>query len=173
MGYQEDLRIDKYALDTEWVHQPQLFCRYAELFAQAQYEYEESEEEVKRVAATVDNDIRRNPEKYGYDKKPTDDAIKKRIVLDKSYTDAVDKMLKAKRNMTILLGAKQAFDHRKKALESLVSLHNGQYYADPKEPKVSREVKERVLEQKSARMKEALQTGSAARRLRGLNRGDS
>lgn len=130
MSYKEDIYIDKFALDEEWLRHPGKYHRYAKKLAKAKQEKDQSKKDVLVVRAKAALSIRKNPTAHGFDKL-TDKVVEALVTTDKTVIKAeqlsVDKAYKAE----ILQVAVTAFDHRKKALEDLVRLHLSGYFAQP------------------------------------------
>ncbi len=153
MGYKEDLKIDKYALDEEWLKQPTLFINWAEEFVEAQADRDRKKEQLDLIKAELDNVIRSEPEKFGL-AKVTEGAIQNIILTEGSYRDAQDKYLTAIKQAKILDVAKEAFDHKKKALENLTQLFLAGYFANSEIMKG--DVKDFLTESKSKRIDDGL-----------------
>jgi hypothetical protein len=153
MGYKEDLKIDKYALDEEWLKQPTLFINWAEEFVEAQADRDRKKEQLDLIKAELDNIIRSEPEKFGLTK-VTEGAIQNIILTEGSYRDAQDKYLTAIKQAKILDVAKEAFDHKKKALENLTQLFLAGYFANSEIMKG--DVKDFLTESKSKRIDDGL-----------------
>ena len=134
MGYKEDLTIDKFSLPEEWERQPQLYMQWAEAHALAMDEVSRAKEQLDLVKAELDEQIRVDPERFGFDKKPTEAAISACIVKQTIYNDAYKHYLEKNKSSNILAGAKEAMNHKKKALEGLTQLLLGGFYAIPKIP---------------------------------------
>ena len=131
MGYEYDLNIDKYSLDLEWEKQAQLYMKWSERYAEAVRNRDRAKEKLELVRAAIDEDIRLNPEKYGFDKKPTESAISAMIIKSDKYIEANRVFIESTKEMNVLAGAKEAMAHKKKALESITQLWLGGYYAAP------------------------------------------
>jgi len=67
-------------------------------------------------------------------KKPTEAAINAAISKDEDYQLEQQALLDANEAVNLLVSAKAAFEHRKKALEGLTQLWLGGYFSDPKIP---------------------------------------
>jgi hypothetical protein len=131
MGYREDIVIDKYNLDREWMNQPVLFLNWAEKEVEAQFERDKAKERLDLIKAELDLQIRTSPSSYGIDK-ITESSIQNTILRQKVYTEASESLLLANKNAKILNAAREAFEHRKKALEKITDLYISGYWADPK-----------------------------------------
>ena len=158
--YEEDLEVNKYALDYEWARQPMLYYKWACRFAQAVKERARTEERLRLVKteakrrleekkAKIDAAIRKDFRKYGFQSKPTEAAITGRILLDPEFKKevelcsmeverAVEDYLEKLEREEILAGAKTAFSHKKTALEYESQLWLASYFAEPKIPAEAR-----------------------------------
>lgn len=126
--------IDKDMLDREWVNQPKLFYNYASQLADARREVEEARAGLDIIRAEVDKSIRDDPKEYDLPDKITETLISNTIIQQSEYEKALTVLRDAKYNVDILQAAVSALDHRKSALERLVSLHGQNYFATPKAP---------------------------------------
>lgn len=127
-------QIDKFNLDQEWIDQPRLYFTYAERLAEAREKYERMVSQRDLVEAQLDRDIRKNPMDYGLEK-ITEPAVEKAVLLDKGRMKAHEAVVRAKYTVEVLAAKVTALDHRKKALENLVSLFLANYFSEPKPPK--------------------------------------
>jgi len=152
-NYEDDLRIDKYNLDYEWERQAQLYMKWAEAHAQAVLERDRAKELLDLARAELDSQIRESPEKFGFDKKPTETAIANTILQQDRYREVYKNFVETTKNMNILAGAKEAMAHKKKALEGITQLMVSGYYAEPNIPK---EAKEKSMERTKASLKQGL-----------------
>jgi len=132
--YQEDLEIDKYNLHEQWEIQPSLYIKWAEKSAEAMYERDKAKEQLDLISAEVEFEIRNNPLNYGLKEKPTESAIKSKIIIDEKYIKSNENYLLSKKNAAIISGVLVALEHKKKALEAEVSLWLGGYYSEIKVP---------------------------------------
>lgn len=140
MNYKKDLKIDRYNLEEELIRQPQLYMTWAIKAANASVEKEEAKSRLEVAKADIDKRIRNNPEKYGYhDGKATESAIKLEIAKHPKIKRRNKQYLEALRDEKIMTEAKNAFQHRKKMLESLVQLNVQLHFAEPKVPLSGRE----------------------------------
>ena len=162
MGYKDDLKIDKYALDEEWLRQPTLFINWAEEYVEAQADRDRKKEQLDLIKAELDNAIRSEPEKFGLSK-VTEGAITNIIIMEGSYRDANDKYLTDIKQAKILDVAKEAFDHKKKALEALTQLFLAGYFAN-NELKLKGDVKDYLTDLKSERIDSGLEKNKRLKR---------
>lgn len=145
MGYKEDLKIDDYALDFEWDRQAQLYMKWAEEYADAVLIRDRAKENVDLVKAELYQQIVSQA-----DKKPTEAAIGNEIIQHDKFKEVNNSYLEAKRNAEILAGAKEAMQHKKKALEGRTHLWIAGYNA---EPKIPAEAKKESFEKTDEEMK--------------------
>ena len=136
--------LDKNRLDEEWENQPRLYHKYAELLADARADYDYAKAACDDQEAETSLRVRKNPEDYGLDK-TTEDVVKKTTEIQKEYRKAKEAVIVAKHKVEKLDAIVRALDHRKRALENLVSLRLANYYAEPVAPKEAREdMRERI-----------------------------
>lgn len=130
--YEHDISIDQLDLEFELVRQASLYLKYSELSIEANFERDKLKERIKLVETEIDLGIRQNPTEYGFDSKPTETAIRACIIQQKEYQDINKDYIEAVRLLNQLNGAKTALEHKKKALELLVTLIIRGYSAEPK-----------------------------------------
>ena len=97
----------------------------------------------------------------------TEGSIQNTILRQQLYMEASEAFLLASKNAKILNIAREAFEHRKKALEKITDLYISGYWADPK---IKKEVKEGM---DSNTREEHLKVLRENPRLQRRNRGDS
>jgi len=131
--YQEDLSIDPLSLDEELKWQPSLFMKWTEKYSDACYQFDRSKERVETLYAQMYEAIAECPEDYGLERY-TEPAIKQAVLQLPEYKKAKKLMHRARKNMNILAGAKDAMRQKKDALENLVRIFLSGYYSDPKIP---------------------------------------
>jgi hypothetical protein len=140
MSYHQDLKIDRYNLEWELVHQPQLYMEWALKAATASVEKEDSKTDLELTKAKVDEKIRNDPQKYGIPEgKSTDRAIKLAVEKHPKVRKYFKFYLKALKNEKVLNRAEKAFGQRKKMLEALVTLNIQLHFAEPKIPVTQQE----------------------------------
>jgi len=159
MGYREDIIIDKFSLDREWMNQPVLFMEWAEKSVEAQFERDKAKEKLDLVRAQIDNEIR--VEIAQENKKMTEGAIQAEILQDERYQEANSIYLESVRTAKIMDVAREAFDHRKRALEKITDLWIQGYWADPK---IRKEATDRVSSEAQASHRDVLNKNPRLRR---------
>lgn len=138
MGFKDDLVIDQYALDTEWMNQPLLYAEWAEKAVDAAFEFDKAKQRLEIVSIELEKDIRSNPEKYGISK-VTEGSVASELSYRISQKSESNEVLEAKRNQKMMEVARESFDQRKKALENLTSLFLSKYYAEPYVPQKAKQ----------------------------------
>lgn len=123
--------VDENALDKEWVLLPKTYYEWALKLADARLTYAEKKAMVEVVEADVDKLIRTDPSKYGVEK-VTESLMAKLVATHSQTENAVRELNQAKHQMDILQAAMDAFECKKKALESLVFLQGMNYHSAPK-----------------------------------------
>ncbi len=146
--------IDTNKLDEEWVNQPRKYFKYSELLTDAKEVVERCKarlevagDELKTTKAKLSLRIRKKPKKYfGDNSKPTEAAIDNRIRVHSLFAKAKAKIYKltedlitANTKVSTYYSAVHTLDHRKAALERLVSLFGQNYFSTPKADKFSEE----------------------------------
>lgn len=133
LNYEDDLRIDGHSLDLECLDQAARFMRYSRELADARDRLARAERHQDIVEAEANDRARKrltDPDK----KAPTVDAVKAAVAVDEAVKKAAAEILDLKHEVDVLQAAVSAFDHRKRMLENLVTLHGQQYFAGPRVP---------------------------------------
>ena len=137
-------KVDQYELDREWVQQPELYFKYAQIVVDAEEVLDKAKEEKlqrisdkEEVIAELDRDIRKDPACFGVDK-ITEKTVENAIILQRRYKIASHAVFEAQRLVNEAQSAvKRAsvvtdtLDHRKKTLEKLVDLFLANYFSKP------------------------------------------
>lgn len=150
--YRDDLAIDQSRLEFEWQNQAQLYAKWAERHANALLERDRAKENLDVIRSRVDRKIRKNPSGFGLDqddkKRVTEDAIKAVVFEQPEYQEASKELIEANHAVNVLAVAKDAFGHRKSALENMTRLYVYQYYyAEPKIPGEQRDAVRGITQQ--------------------------
>lgn len=162
MSYKDDIKIDKYTLDSEWLKNTELYLDWGEKEVQAQEELDRAQDALELVKAQLDKSIRSNPAAFGI-KDVKEKAIENAIIRDEHYQSCVAAVTEAKKNARMMYLAKRSFSHKEKALSRITDLFLAGYWA---EKPVERKLEQAV--EKAAEMK--FQDDMKSRRLK--RRGD-
>jgi hypothetical protein len=130
-NYLKDIEIDENDLEKEWVEHPSNVMHYHDVFADAQYNRDILKTKLEKVSARLDLEVRKDWSKH-FDSKPTEAAIKSYLILHKDYCEAEETYLEAVKVMTSITGVKSAFEHKKTALQNIVSLRVMGYHSEPR-----------------------------------------
>lgn len=152
--YKDDVQIDIDSLDWEWLRQPSLYMKYAEKEAEKNKEVKQIKQQIEVRRAKLCRDILAANEK-----KPTDKVIESMIFEDAEYISLLDELNTANYEADILSSAVSALNQKKSALENLVKLWAGQYFAGPREPRDTANIpsiKDQALEAADKRQRQAL-----------------
>jgi len=154
MEYEKDLTIDAEMLDVEWVKQPRLYMKYSELSAQADKECQKAKENLDAVVAQLDSEIRKTAQMN--ETKITEAAIRNTLILRPEYKKAFETYTEKTYQASIISAAVKAFEHRKKALESLVQLWIGSYFSGPKQPRDASSISDMVEQSARGKLRERM-----------------
>lgn len=138
-----DPTIDEYNLDQEWMRQPNLYHEIAIKLADAQKEFAEAKQDLEVTKSEIEIAIRKNYKEYGLDRL-TNDAINAVTSCSHEVKTCQEAVMDARHNVDVLNAALHSLDHRKKALENLVSLFLSDYYSVPKDKPGTYEVREEL-----------------------------
>jgi len=169
MEFRDQIKIDINRLDKAAVEQPSLYEEWSRSWAEAVLERDRSKEYLSAVKAEIDETIRKNPAKYGWDnenKSPTEAWIANQIARNADVRKATDEFIEAQFNVNILTTAKETLDHRKKSLEILTDLYKSNYFVARSR---SDEVYEEALERSEKELREKT-SDATTERLRRVKR---
>ena len=133
LSFEKDLEIDKDSLDEAWLKQARLYFNYARMAEEASNDLAKAKDDLEIIHAQIDTVVRRDAADSG--EKMTDKIAESKVLESKAYQRALEAYNKDKHDHGILLAAVRTLDHKKSALENLVKLYVGGYYAAPTEPK--------------------------------------
>lgn len=125
------LKIDSGRLDYEWLRQANLVFKASKLEAQARKAVDELKRELDVERAQVDSSIRENPGNFGI-VKITEKIIESTILQDVGVQELLADLNKARYDQNMRQALVNALEHKKRALESLVSLHGQNYFSEPR-----------------------------------------
>jgi hypothetical protein len=130
LNYERDVSIDPDALDVEWLRQPMNYMTYAQEAARLDAIMKNAKEAMEVLYAQLDRDTRRSS-----DKKLTEAQVEAAVLTDSRYQEAQATFSDATYEYNICIAAVKAMDHKRAALENLVKLYQGSYFAGPREPR--------------------------------------
>ena len=122
--------LDETRLDDAWRgHSKHVFAARRKVAA-LRATVERCKARINITKAQVALEVRKSPEDFDIDKL-TEAAVVSAIASNKRVTTAEDKLIDAKFELESWEAAVEALEHRKRALENLVTLHGQGYFADP------------------------------------------
>lgn len=134
------IEIDENNLPDEWRDQPAQMLRHGTLLAEAQRDEDAARARLDLVRATIERDVRARPRRHGLDK-PTEAAVAAAVVCSPEYQEAEKARAEASHRVRVFRAACDALAHRKSALQGMTDLFLRQWYADPVEGRMGREMK--------------------------------
>jgi hypothetical protein len=126
------LKIDEFNLDKEWLDQPRLYFEWAQKAADARKDFDETKNALEVTKSEISLQVRDNPEAFGIDSKLTEKVIEAAVLESTQHVRALKKMNDARHAHEVYSVAVSALEHRKRALENLVTLHMANYYSEPR-----------------------------------------
>jgi hypothetical protein len=131
MAFKDDVRLDITELDKAALNQPSLYAENGELWAEAVLERDRIKERLSAKRTEVDESVRNDPEKYGLvpQSKPTETWISNKIAQHEEVIGLSEQLNEAQYLVNMMVVAKEALDHRLKALSILAELYKGNYFA--------------------------------------------
>ncbi len=129
MALEQELKIDKFSLDEEWLRQPMLIYQWSKDYAEALAVRDKTKQLVELIKAESDLAIRKNPERFGLEK-ATDKAVENAIITVPEYQEALKQHQQAMYDVNILSGGIEAINHKKSALDNLTRLFLSGYWAE-------------------------------------------
>lgn len=130
MEFKDAIRLDITALDKAALEQPELYEEWSSKWADAVFERDKTKERLRLAEAEADVEIRRNPEKFGWnsDKAPTVDWFSKQIVLHPRVKEFSSQLIEDQHNVNVISSYKEVLEHRKKSLDILTELFKQNYF---------------------------------------------
>lgn len=124
-----DLKINPHSLHTEWIKQPELYGKWAILHVEAIGEKEQAKLDIDVFKANKDAEVRKSWDALGFEKPPTEAAIQSYITKLPEYTKKMVHFSECTRRVNLFAAARDALEHKKRALEGLERLHLQGYYS--------------------------------------------
>ena len=130
-SYRQEVKIDKFNLDKEWLEQAEKFIAWGEKKVDAEKARDDKKQEVELIKAELSTKIRENPKQFGLEK-VTEAAINEVIIQDGVYQSKNREYFDLVSAVKLLAIVVQGFEQRKTALEEEVKLYLNGYWADPR-----------------------------------------
>lgn len=130
----EDLSIDESNILEEWRVQAGLYMSYAQEAVDLQKEVNDKKDEIDRVSAAVDLQVRQGtyplmPEGM----KVTEKAVEALVATDPPLCEMKREYNELRRDADVAKKLEMAFAMRKSALENIVIIQGREYYSEPKD----------------------------------------
>ncbi|MHA1574909.1 MAG: hypothetical protein ACTSXL_02045 [Alphaproteobacteria bacterium] len=131
-NYDEDIKINENNIEEMWLEQPSLNMYYNDLYAASIFVRDRCKIQTEYIYAQLDTKIRQDWKSFGFESKPTETAIKNKILMQDEYKKIIYKTLKASKDANLMAGVKTSFEHRKHALSNIVSLRISGFHSEPR-----------------------------------------
>ena len=156
MAFSDDVKLDVTTLDTAALEQPAAYAEWGNEWAKAILERDRLKERLSAKKAEVDDLIRKDPTEFGWtlEKSPTEIWIANQVVAERGVQVLTEELLQAQFEVNSMTVAKEAMDHRLKALSILTELYKGNYYSATSKNKLPRE---RAIEASQDKHREKLE----------------
>jgi len=168
MNFKDAIKLNIFHLDKNAIDQVDLYEEWSDKWSVALKERDFAKEDLTQLKAEVDEAIRLNPVKYGWDeekKSPTEIWIANRVALDKRVKEAQKHVIECQYYANKMSARKEVLEHRKKSLEVLTDLYKGNYFVSTS--RTDNNYKCAVSEEGSNAQREALQNSERIRRKNG------
>lgn len=132
--FTRDRTIDPSQLDVECVRQADRFFVWAERASIARAEVDRSKLRMDVTLAKLEIECRQKPEDFGLTK-ATEAGVKAAVMVDDRYEEVRNAHIRAREESGLLDAAVDAMEHKKRMIESLITLHGQQYFAGPSVPR--------------------------------------
>jgi len=158
LDYEKDIHIDEDSLDYEWLQQTTLAVKYGKYWAECQERLIRAEERIKIIRSQLIKEANEDPDHFlGEGVKPTNPNVEAYYRTHSDHKRAKEEWIEAQYQANLAdVVRKEISMTRKKALESLVSLHGQQYFAGPSTPHNLTELRERKVKQMNKGINEHL-----------------
>jgi hypothetical protein len=129
MSLKEQIKLTKANLDEVAILLPQLFDDWGESWAQAYAERDRAKENLSAVKAKADEEIRKDPKKFGLvAEKPTEVWIAAKVLLHPDVVAAGEALITAQYNLNMIVVGKETLEHTEKSLNILADLFRNSYF---------------------------------------------
>lgn len=135
-NYKNDLQINSGDLQSEWIEQPSRYMYYAEAYADAVLEKDKAKNNLDIMYARLEMKLRSGEWEKHFEKYPSEGVVNSYVIQREEYQKCLEKYHKACHDVNLMQSAKTAFDHRRKALENLVTMMVTGFHSEPKVSKL-------------------------------------
>lgn len=145
--FEEEVQVDPFRLDDEWINQANLYGKYADLAAQARKDLDQAHQDEKTTRSEIILELREE------DPKMTAMIMEARYRSDPRHRETKRVRIQAEFLWNRYNNRVYAFTHRKTALENLVRLWAGEYFGTPVADRTMPEGYEKEVKQTKAKGK--------------------
>lgn len=158
-SYRADLTIDPTDLDNEILRQPQLYYDWSQAAAEAEVDRDEAKEDLDIAMIDVEDKVRTKPHLYFTDdESQTEQAIKVKVHSHRKVKRLRAVYHEALRAFKLLRKAENAFEQRKRMIESYLYHYHKMVEGEVNVPRVPGTYEKRMNKRTSERIKRQLQT---------------
>jgi hypothetical protein len=122
--------LDPFKLDKHFLEQPKLVMTWGIRLADAKDAQDRARAALDLARAEAQAEISAEPEKFDISK-PTVDAIKMAVERHEEVQLAQTRLQKRQHDVNVIQALMVALEHRKRAIEGLITLHGQSYFASP------------------------------------------
>lgn len=126
LNFEQDVRIDRYALEDELEYQSSLLYQYDEELNEEKKTLSQLELELSVLEAETAYKIRQGT--YGYDGKVTESVVKELVDTDKAVNAKRQEVIEQKRVVNQTASAAEAIRQRRYMVQKLVDLYIYEYF---------------------------------------------
>lgn len=137
-NYKNDVNIDEYNLDKEFMIQASMTMKWYEYYIQLEQKVAKLKKQLELLEATLDKHIRENPPE---NIKLTETYIKNSIIMNNEYQRLKTDIINTEYDTKIAKAAVSAMQDKKKSLEHLWEMYYMGYNAEPRQ-----NIKDKILD---------------------------
>jgi hypothetical protein len=130
-SYEQDVSVDPNSLEVEWTKQSKIYMKWAKLTSMADKKVKDLKEKLEFIDAQIDKEYRAKNSGIKF----TEAMVKAAIIEHEDHKKAIEDFNNALYQYNMCSNVVRSLDHKKSALENLVKLWQGSYFAGPKEPR--------------------------------------
>jgi hypothetical protein len=159
MSLKDDMFLDIHELDRAALNQPSIYAYWGEEWAKAVLNRDKLIESISAKKALLLKEVRDNPKKYGWneDKKPGENWFASIVEFHPDLVKLKEQIPDAEYEVNMMRVAKDDCEHRLRALNILVDLYKGNYFAASSKNSVSHT---EAIERSQDRQREKLNNNS-------------
>lgn len=154
--FKADVAIDRDNLEDELFRQSNLMWRYGKRVADLRVEMDRLKLAIDVKYASIANNIRAKPEKYGVEK-VSNDAVHSAVIASQGYQEVYNEWLDARHEYDVVNAALTAIEGKRKSMDNLTRLLEMDYYSqEPSSIKHSADLRDKAKERSREKTHKAL-----------------